>query len=55
VQGEGAGLVNLVKDVGVGSDQDMIEEELTGPDGNMIEDEPAGDRRGRDQGRGRGP
>ena len=42
MQGEGARLVNLVKDVGAGPDQNMIEDELAGPDGNMIEDEPAG-------------
>ena len=53
VQGEGEGLVDLVKDVGAGPDQDMIEDKLAGlgdlvqdagagPDQNVIKDERAG-------------
>ena len=52
-RGKGEGLVDLVKDVGAGPDQDMIEDELAGPgdlvqdagvgpDQNVIEDERAG-------------
>ena len=42
MQGEGAGLVDLVNDVGAAPDQNVIEDELVGPDQNMIEDELAG-------------
>ena len=42
VQGEEAGLTDLVKDVGAGAHQNMTEDKRPGPDQNVIKDELAG-------------